>query len=91
MSVPRPMKCLNCGFWAQMDDNSGECGQVHAPERLTKFFVRHLMGPDLPAKSTALGCWYPGPPPDTRYQVEAAMITDKNFYCASFEERVDDV
>ena len=74
------MKCSSCQLWADMGDGRGECMQMEQPERLAEFFVRHL----APGKN-GLECWTPGPPPDTKHEIRAALITDQDFYCAGFE------
>lgn len=86
MTIPAKMKCSNCKFWAFMETGKGECGQMNQPEMLTTFFVRHLVPTPTPT-CPDFGCWTPGPPPDTKYKCCGALITDKDFYCASFEER----
>lgn len=81
--LPSKMKCEHCDCWAYMGDGRGECGQMDRPERLTKFFVRHL----VPDPATGLVASIAGPPPDTKYECAGALITDADFFCASFEER----
>jgi hypothetical protein len=90
--LPSKMKCSNCQLWADMGDGKGECGQMHQSEQLTEFFVRHFVpatNPHYPKTfSSDLGCWKAGPPPDTKYKLRGALITDQDFYCAGFEECV---
>ena len=76
------MKCRDCDCWAFMGNNQGECCQMERPERLTQFFIRHrVTGP------SGLVTSKPGPPPDTKYECEGGLITDADFFCASFEQR----
>ena len=85
--LPSRMKCSNCQLWAYMGDGKGECGQMYQPEQLTEFFVRHFV-PDPKLSSSDFGGWKAGPPPDTKYELRGALITDQDFYCAGFEECV---